>query len=199
MRWFFAILVLALLILTALGLVGFKVVSLPTPHDPFPPQIRAQLDSLNDTRREIEWLAANARMVGEASKLPQEKQDYDALAGAANAWLKAVQQGLASDQVDIPMLTGQFEEHVKPEAKKLAATLQAKMRWMGPQRLDAGILRVATTEADHIISVLDNGWEDVRVYFKFARASGDEPRKLAMSQLDDMKWLPWTELMAEQF
>jgi hypothetical protein len=200
MKWFFAALASSLVILVAgLAIVGFRIVRVPKPHDPFPPEIRARLDSLNDTRHEIEWLAAKARIVGQGNKLPQEKQDYDELARDANAWLKSVGEGLAHNKVDTVFLTGQFEERVIPKAKQLTSTLESKMRWMGPERFDAGILKVATTETDHIISVLNYGWEDVSTYFKSVSAGDAESRKLAMGQLDDMKWVPWTEVMAEQF
>jgi hypothetical protein len=199
MKWILALLVIVVVVIASLPIVGARIANSPRSHDPFPDALRAELRSLNDERREIEWLAANARLVGQATKLPQEKQDYDELANEANAWLSAAAQGLKLDQIDTVGLTKQFQERLMPKAKELTATLTSKMRWIGPQRLDAGILKWGTTEIDHIIAVLANTWNDVGVHFKFAQAGNAESKKIAMNELDDMKWLPWSELMAEQF
>lgn len=200
MKLFFAVLAFCLVILVAgLGAVGLKIIRMPRPHDPLPAQIRARLDALSDTRHDIVWLVAKARLVGEGHKLPQEKDDYDELASDANAWLASVEEGVARNDVNPSALAGQYDERVVPKAKHLLETLGEKMRWMAPQRLDAGILKVATTQADHIITVLNYGWEDLDTYLRFSRANEPESKKLVIGELDDMKWVPWSEVMAEQF
>jgi hypothetical protein len=200
MKWIFGILTCALLIMICFWTVGSNMVRLPTPHDPLPPEIRKQLDTLNNHRREIEWLADTARMAGRASQLPQEKQDYDELAEEANAWLKTAGAGLELNRVDSPWLTEQFEDHLLPKARKLSATLKSKSIWLAPEgRSAGGILRTGAADVDHFVSVLENGWDDVKTYFKSLRADDAQSRKIALNQLDEMKWLPWSQLMAEEF
>lgn len=199
MKWIFAVLACALFVVLGLAAVGFKMVSLPLPHDPFPALIRTPIETLDGERREIEWLVGNARMAGKGNALQKERQDYDELANDANAWLKMAAEGLESNKVDAPSLAGQFQGRLMPKAKALIATLTTKTRWMSAQRRDTGILKVAAADADHFIAALENGWTGVSTYFKFSRAGDAESRKIAMTQLDDMKWVPWSELMAEQY
>jgi hypothetical protein len=199
MRWTFAILIFALLIIVGLGIVGSRVISLPRINDPFPSAVRTQLAILDDDRREIEWLLGKARMAGRGNELPEERQVYDELAPEANAWLKTAEQGLVANNIDTAFLTRQFEEGLKPKANAVLAKLTPKMRWMGSARRDSGWLRVAAAEIDHLSSDLENSWHDVSTYFKFARSRGADSKKVALNELEDMKWVPWSAIMAEQF
>jgi hypothetical protein len=200
MKWILGILTGALLVIISFWAVGSNMVSLPTPHDPFPATIRKQLDTLNNHRREIEWLADTARMAGRGSQMPQEKQDYDELAEEANAWLKTAGAGLELNKVDSPWLTEQFEDQLLPKARKLSATLKSKGIWLAAERRSGGgILRAGAADVDHFVTVLENGWDDVKTYFKSLRADDVQSRKIALNQLDGMKWLPWSQLMGEEF
>lgn len=200
MKWIFITLGCALaLTIVSLSLVGAGTINLPNTNDPLPLSIRAKLDSLNDKRREIEWLTDKARLAGKASELPQEQQAYDELAAEANAWLNAAGQGLRRGALDEPLLTKQFDDQVWPKVRKLAETLKLKSRWLGPQRFDSGLVRVLGADIDHAVTTFGNGWEDVKIYLQLIRADDDQSKKIVLGQLDDMKWLPWTDLMGEHF
>ena len=197
MKWMFALLIFVLLIIAVLGFIGAKVIPLPKTNDPFPAAIQTQLDALDDKRFEIEWLAAKVRMAGKANELKEEREAYDELANDANAWLKAAEKGLEANRFDTAFLTEQFERNLMPKAKALDSKLQMRMRWIKWELINAGFLQRVAAQVNHGISVLDHGWRKVRTYFELIRAGDVESRKIAMNQLDGMKWLPWTDLMGE--
>jgi hypothetical protein len=198
-KWILLILACALGITTLIWMIGSHVIDLPRTYDPFPSPVRTQLETLNENRREIEWLVSSATMAGKGSELPEERQAYNELANDANAWLKTVGLGVELNRIDTIWLKEQFEERLMPKAKKLAATLKLKMRWLKLLRREQGFVRVAAADINNIAAALGNGWDDVTAYFKLLRARDAESRKIAMNQLDDMKWVPWSQIMAEQF
>lgn len=193
------LLIILTFILIFMGLGFFGLIALPRINDPFPPALRAQLTVLNDERRELEWLVGKARMAGRGNELPQERQEYDALASDANAWLKTVAQGLETGEIDTASLGAQFDRNLQPRANAVLRMLKPKMSWMGAQRRDLGLFRVAAAEVDHFSAGLEHRWHDMSTYFKFARAGAGESKQIGLSELDDMKWVPWSSIMAEQF
>jgi hypothetical protein len=186
--WIFGILVSVFLILIVLWMIGSQVVNLPKTHDPFPLAVRTQIDTLNDARREIGRLAVKARMFGKEADLSQERQNYDELAAEADDWLKTARDGLELGTVDAPFLSKKFEEELSPKAKELAAKLKLK------QPIELG-----AADFDHIISAFEKGWDDVKSFIKLALASHTESIRIAINQLDDIKWQPWSELKATLF
>jgi|GEM_PF-2447353 hypothetical protein len=188
----------AALVLAGLGLVGAGAVALPNTNDPFSQALRVRLGALNDTRRGIEWLADKARMAGKASELPQEKEAYDEIAARANAWLDEAGQNLGAKANEAALIR-EFDDQISPKAAKLYETLKQKGRWLGHQRMDAGIIRVLGADVDHLISVFGYGWDDLKTYVKLRAADGAQSKKIALSQLEEMKWLPWTEMIGVEF
>lgn len=198
MKWVLSLLAIVILVAATLGFIGSKVIALPKGKGPFPPAIQAQIDTLDDKRREIEWLVAKSRLTGEANQLRQERQDYEELANEANAWIKAAENGLEANNIDTALLTAQFEQDLMPKAKALNGRLQLRMQWMKWELFKTGLLQAGAAEVNHIISNLDNGWRRLKTYVELTRADDAESRKIVKNQLDEMEWLPWSELMAEQ-
>lgn len=183
MKWIVAVLLCLIVILGVLGMIGSNVVALPKTHDPFPPAVRTQIDILNDERLDIERLAGKAKMFGKEADLSKERQEYDELALEADAWLKNAKDGLALHSVDAPFLSQKFEERLLPKAKDLAAKLKAK------QPAELGV-----ADFDHLISAVEKGWNDFISYFKLVRAADADSIRIAINQLDEMRWPTWLEL-----
>lgn len=187
MRWLLAILCVALIFLWSLWLIGSDVLLLPRKHDPFPASARMQLDQLNNSRAEIAWLVGKARFIGKESDLAQEEPTYEELAAQANAVLAQARAGLELNNVDAPFLDQKLGELI-PKAKSLAETLRSKQ----PTQL-------GTVNLDEIAPVVEKGWRDLEIFVKRTIANAEDSTRIAMEQLEKMKWAPWSDLKANPF